>query len=68
MGITRSAITENNAQAETMLSNRRTDGQLIASRQRTVHFAQVPVRAELVRDASYLVADGIHPPLLAFRL
>ncbi|MCZ6659258.1 MAG: hypothetical protein O7C67_18380 [Gammaproteobacteria bacterium] len=44
------------------------DGQLIASKRRTVHFGQAPVRAELVRDASYLVADGIHPPMLAVRL
>ncbi|MEE8244728.1 MAG: DUF11 domain-containing protein, partial [Pseudomonadales bacterium] len=44
------------------------DGKLIATKRRTVHFGQAPMRAELVRDASYLVADGIHPPLLAVRL
>ena len=35
---------------------------------RDVHFGQIPARAELVPEASYLVADGVHPPMLAVRL
>ncbi|MCZ6712206.1 MAG: hypothetical protein O7B25_17725 [Gammaproteobacteria bacterium] len=33
-----------------------------------VHFSGAPVRAELVRDRSYLLADGITPPMIAVRL
>jgi hypothetical protein len=35
---------------------------------RTVHFGQAPVRAELVPEHSYLLADGVNPPMLAVRL
>lgn len=36
--------------------------------ERTVHFGSAPIAAELVPEQSYLVADGITPPLLAVRL
>lgn len=35
---------------------------------RAVHFGQAPVRAELLAERSWLVADGINPPMLAVRL
>ena len=35
--------------------------------QRTVHFSGNPIRAELVQEYSYLVADGRLPPVLAVR-
>lgn len=34
---------------------------------RAVHFSQAPARAELVAEESWLVADGVHPPVLAVR-
>ena len=35
---------------------------------RTVHFADAPVRAEVLRDRSLLIADGISRPVIAVRL
>ncbi|MDH3643721.1 MAG: hypothetical protein OES38_16575, partial [Gammaproteobacteria bacterium] len=34
---------------------------------RKVHFSGAPTRAELLRERSYLLADGITPPMLAVR-
>ena len=45
-----------------------TNGELLGKVLRRVHFGQAPVRAELVRDVSYLIADGIYPPVLAVKL
>ena len=39
----------------------------VASLERRVHYASEPVRAELVTERSYLVADGITPPVVAVR-
>ncbi|MFK7914013.1 MAG: hypothetical protein AB8B93_08870 [Pseudomonadales bacterium] len=36
--------------------------------ERAVHFGGAPISAELVPELSYLVADGITPPMLAVRL
>ncbi len=33
-----------------------------------MHFGQAPVRAELVAERSWLLANGVNPPLLAVRL
>lgn len=35
---------------------------------RSVHFGQVPVRAEFVPERSWLIADGVNPPMIAVRL
>lgn len=44
------------------------DGQIVETLTRTVHFANAPMRAELIRDRSVLVADGITRPVIAVRL
>ncbi len=43
-------------------------GQRVATLTRTVHYANTPVRAELVLAQSKLLADGISRPVLALRL
>ncbi|MBW0006798.1 MAG: DUF11 domain-containing protein [Sphingomonas sp.] len=43
-------------------------GSLVKTLRRTVAFANMPANAELVRDRSLLLADGIHRPVLAFRI
>ena len=43
-------------------------GKPIETLTRNVHFAPSPLRAELVRDQSRLVADGVTRPLIALRL
>lgn len=47
---------------------RNADGSVAATLQQDIHYAGVPVRAELVPEQSLLVADGIHRPVLAVRL
>gem|GEM_PF-537748 len=44
------------------------DGVTLRQHTRDVHFSGSPARAELVAEASHLVADGVHPPMLAVRL
>ena len=44
------------------------DGETLSVLERIVHFAGGPLRAEIVADASYLVADGRQRPVLAVRL
>ncbi|MFT4026663.1 MAG: hypothetical protein QM676_07675 [Novosphingobium sp.] len=44
------------------------DGALAETLQRTVRYGGSPIRAELVRDHSVLVADGVTRPVLAVRL
>ncbi|MCZ6888082.1 MAG: OmpA family protein [Gammaproteobacteria bacterium] len=44
------------------------EGRLLASLDRSVHFSGAPVRAEIVPERSYLVADGITPVVVAVRL
>lgn len=43
-------------------------GQTVATFKRKVHFSGSPVRAELLQEYSYLVADGVTSPVLAIRL
>lgn len=43
-------------------------GGLVQTLQRTVHFANSAMRAELVREKSVLIADGVTRPVLALRL
>lgn len=42
-------------------------GRLLQTLTRTVHYANQPVRAELVPEQSILLADGMHRPVLAVR-
>lgn len=44
------------------------DGSTVASLERVIHYANAPVRAELVPEQSILMADGINRPVLAIRL
>lgn len=44
------------------------DGTLVTRFSRVVHYANAPVRAELVSAQSILMADGINRPVLAVRL
>ena len=44
------------------------DGRVIERLERTVHFADTPVRAEVLRDRSLLLADGVSRPVIAVRL
>ncbi|MEM8982261.1 MAG: OmpA family protein, partial [Pseudomonadota bacterium] len=47
---------------------RNTAGDVVATLDRTVHFAGGPLRGEFVPEASYLVADGQQRPVVAIRL
>jgi uncharacterized repeat protein (TIGR01451 family) len=47
---------------------RNADGSLAQTLKRTVRFGANPIRAELVRQKSLLVADGVTRPVLAVRL
>lgn len=47
---------------------RNADGTVAEELTRIVHFAEVPVRATLVRESSLLLADGISQPVIAVRL
>lgn len=44
------------------------DGKSVAHLSRTVHYASRAIHAELVRDKSLLVADGVNRPVIAVRL
>lgn len=44
------------------------NGAVVETLRRTVHFSASPLRAELLRDRSRLVADGVTRPVIAFRL
>ncbi len=59
-------ISERDSQIDVQLLDEQ--GALRTRLTRGVHFGQRPVRAELVEEKSYLVADGVHPPMLAVRL
>ena len=43
------------------------DGSIEQVDELRVHYSGAPVRAELLKDRSYLVADGLHPPAVAVR-
>lgn len=45
-----------------------TQGKIVETLTRTVHFAPSALRAELVREQSRLIADGVTRPLIALRL
>ncbi len=47
---------------------RAADGSVVERLERTVHFADTPIRAEVLRDRSLLVADGVSRPVIAVRL
>ena len=47
---------------------RRPDNSLVETLERQVHYASRPIRAELVAERSYLVADGVQTPVIAVRL
>lgn len=47
---------------------RNADGSVAERLSRTVHYAPAALRAELVRDRSVLVADGVTRPVIALRL
>ena len=44
------------------------DGALVTTLTRTIHFAETPVRAQLLPDRSLLIADGVSRPVIAVRL
>lgn len=55
-------------QAELTAEVRNADGSLAQTLRRTVRYGASPMRAELLRDQSVLVADGVSRPVLAVRL
>ena len=59
-------ISENDSLLDVRLLDR--EGETISRFERTIHFSGAPAKAELDRDKSYLVADGMTPPMLAIRL
>lgn len=60
------AISERDSLVQTQLQN--ADGETQMIFERKVHYSGRPVRAELVKGESYLVADGLFPPVIAVRL
>ena len=44
------------------------EGTIVETLDRTVHFANTPIRAELLPERSRLIADGVSRPLIAVRL
>jgi uncharacterized repeat protein (TIGR01451 family) len=55
-------------QTELVAEVRNADGSLAETLRRTVRYGASPMRAELLRDKSLLVADGVSRPVLAVRL
>jgi uncharacterized repeat protein (TIGR01451 family) len=55
-------------QAELVAEVRNADGSLAETLRRTVRYGASPMRAELLRDKSVLVADGVTRPVFAVRL
>ena len=60
------AITENDSLVDVRLLN--SQDETVARYERRVHFSGAPARAETNLEKSYLVADGINPPMIAVRL
>jgi uncharacterized repeat protein (TIGR01451 family) len=54
--------------SELVAEVRKADGSVAETLRRTVRYGASPMRAELVRDESVLVADGVSRPVLAVRL
>src|SRR5215207_10271299 len=55
-------------QTELSAEVRNADGSLAQTLRRTVRYGASPMRAELLREQSVLVADGVSRPVLAVRL
>ncbi|MGA9580420.1 MAG: hypothetical protein WBR13_00440, partial [Allosphingosinicella sp.] len=55
-------------QSELVAEVRNADGSLAETLRRTVRYGASPMRAELLREQSVLVADGVSRPVLAVRL
>ncbi|HEX6377227.1 MAG TPA: hypothetical protein VFZ91_16065 [Allosphingosinicella sp.] len=55
-------------QSELSAEIRNADGSVAETLRRTVRYGASPMRAELLRDKSLLVADGVSRPVLAVRL
>lgn len=55
-------------QVELSAEVRNADGSLAETLRRTIRYGASPMRAELLRDQSVLVADGVSRPVLAVRL
>lgn len=47
---------------------RDSNGALVRTLRRTVLFANTPAHVELIRGRSFLIADGVHRPILALRI
>jgi uncharacterized repeat protein (TIGR01451 family) len=62
------AIPIEGREAELVAEVRNADGSLAETLRRTVRYGASPMRAELLRDKSVLVADGVTRPVLAVRL
>jgi uncharacterized repeat protein (TIGR01451 family) len=62
------AIPIEGRQSELVAEVRNSDGSLAETLRRTVRYGASPMRAELLRDRSSLVADGVTRPLFAVRL
>ncbi len=62
------AIPVEGRQTELSAEVRNADGTLAQALRRTVRYGASPMRAELLRDQSVLVADGVTRPVLAVRL
>ncbi|XOV82293.1 MAG: hypothetical protein ACFHXK_15695 [bacterium] len=59
-------ISEHDSVLQAQLLN--SDGDPVERYTRNTHFSGAPARAEWVKDESYLVADGLYPPVIAVRL
>jgi uncharacterized repeat protein (TIGR01451 family) len=62
------AIPIEGRQAELVAEVRNADGTVAETLRRTVRYGASPMRAELLRDRSLLVADGVSRPVFAVRL
>jgi hypothetical protein len=59
-------ISEHDSVIEAQLLN--SEGEAVERYTRSTHFSGAPARAEWVKEESYLVADGLYPPVIAVRL
>jgi uncharacterized repeat protein (TIGR01451 family) len=59
-------ISEHDSVIEAQLLN--SAGEVVERYKRSTHFSGAPARAEWVKDESYLIADGLYPPVIAVRL
>lgn len=59
-------ISEHDSVIEAQLLN--SAGEVVEHYRRDTHFSGAPARAEWVKEESYLIADGLYPPVIAVRL